>query len=1816
MNLTVKSLKEKLRNCPKDFILSGREFGLPQAEELFTAHLPGGTLTVAGARADVEKLTVKGAVSLRGPLESPVQGPFPAEVVFAADDAGVTVSGVRIDLALPDWSIPAGHLDDVDPSVLRGLGDGALHLVLGVVSHLGGPVCAGGLGVEPAFTTGAGASRPYVWGMRPGNPSLAWNLRGSFPPVPLKKLDDLRLLCAWMSVKPDTFSLPDTLLVTHPGLVGLQVDCVLASSSGPARILSMIPTVALDTTWALIPDVLTLSSPFATFHLHQGQSTPRATIGGTVTLAGLRMLVQVSVPELRVSGYLGEKTALKPLLDAYLPEYGLTGLDSLSLDALYFTADPGAKPASYEFGISVVGALTIGPAALTGLYLKIIKSGSGTSATLACAWRIGTGEVQLQAQWATTGWCFEGILTGARPAELFRTFGIDTPPVLKDLTVDRLSVRFDTADAKKFSLAAEAQFPLGEASARLLLTTDLKQRTPAGSGWDQTYSGSLTLEVPQAGGGARKVTFTISRGQEGEFTAVWTDSQGVSLADLAKLLGAEEETAAELLRKLGTADRITIGYSSTRRSVVFAAHAKDAGGSLVVASVQPKNGEREWAVRASVGIGVGLSQVPLLKDQIPAEQDLSLRGVGVLVASAQLPAQRVAVLNQALSACDPDLALLPGEGLTKGVAFAVDVRLPGTAHPVSVRVKGGRDTQDPPPGAPAVHAATAGQASGAPVVAWVDVQRAVGPVRLGRVGVGYVDGTVWVLFEASLGMAGLTLGVEGLGIGVPLRDPAKPEFRLDGLSAGYDRPPLTVMGALVNRRDPDYALLIEGVLVVSASKFGLTALGAYAQPDGGGWPSMFLFGKVSGRFGGPPPVEVTGILAGFGFNSTVRVPEGDRVLDFPFLKNLTSTDPDTEPLTVLKTLTDGGEKAVVRPAAGQMWFAAGLTFNVFEFLQCQALLVLEVGDDFALAVLGTAEARFPKRGKAYARASLGMSVKYRASEGILKLTAQLAPGSYLIDEACVLTGGFALYVWVDGARSGDFVLTLGGYHPGYAVPAHYPKVPRLGFSWPVTSKLTIAGGAFFALTPGAIMAGGDLEVNYRSGDLHAWLTAHARMLMEWAPLRYDIGIGISVGISYVLDLWLVRETIRVEIGATLALWGPPTAGTVTVKLWFIKVTVAFGDGRSAGDPIATWQDVAGQLPAATDAVRLAATDGLIPVTSKDGLEQGVWVVGPGAFSFTVRTAVPVTTWTLTGPSGSQPVKLKGSDHVHLRPMRATDLTSDFTLTLTDRQETVHDLSDWYEAEPSSRVDSTLPAALWGRYGGKLTPSSPQRVDRQLTGVELRLPKPDRGSSPGKIDAGALSHDDRIPDGALPLGPPLPAEPVCDVAGRALRREGTYGGTPAAPPPGTGGTVPSAGGETRGTLLLDTEPKTVWARNRLFDAMTVMGVGPGTNDQLDPADSLVTGDIEALLKQLPSPPLPPGPRLFVLDDHGVLSTVDTDSLTIADRTAEGVVPAGNLAVSPNGQRTCSGNSSQHPLITRISFTPPTPAKTLDTTGIWVGQGVRAVAISPDSAWAFLISTTAGQLEQIALKTPKKVRSTGLDNGAVDIVCGAKPDLWSKKSGWVYVAHGVRDSVVAVEVKEDALITRFERKAGPCPARLAMDPRGRWLYALNAGQSTVSVVDQLTVDAREREPVAVLMTGTDPSALAASPDGKRLYVTNRVAGTVSVFDVSGPTPREVGVPVWVGSQPQALAVSPDSNRVFVARSTGQDTTGKAGSDTGLGCVRLLDTSGDAPVLLPRTLRLSATPVAIALTKAPEIHRTTSPVDTDDEAESSAQNERQGT
>ena len=85
-----------------------------------------------------------------------------------------------------------------------------------------------------------------------------------------------------------------------------------------------------------------------------------------------------------------------------------------------------------------------------------------------------------------------------------------------------------------------------------------------------------------------------------------------------------------------------------------------------------------------------------------------------------------------------------------------------------------------------------------------------------------------------------------------------------------------------------------------------------------------------------------------------------------------------------------------------------------------------------------------------------------------------------------MTGGFALVTWFN---TGEFVISLGGYHPSFNVPDYYPVVPRLGFNWKPSNTLTVKGGVYFTLCSRAVMLGGRLDASFEKGKIRAAFVA-------------------------------------------------------------------------------------------------------------------------------------------------------------------------------------------------------------------------------------------------------------------------------------------------------------------------------------------------------------------------------------------------------------------------------------------------------------------------------------------------------------------------------------------------------------------------------------------------------------------------------------------------------------------------------------------------------------------------------------------------------
>ncbi len=657
------------------------------------------------------------------------------------------------------------------------------------------------------------------------------------------------------------------------------------------------------------------------------------------------------------------------------------------------------------------------------------------------------------------------------------------------------------------------------------------------------------------------------------------------------------------------------------------------------------------------------------------------------------------------------------------------------------------------------------------------VQRAFGPLFVDNLGLGWdgksVEKYLHFLFSGSVELAGLKATLIGLDVGLPTTKPTDfGSYTLDlrGLDISFKGGSVSLDAGLLKQTDP--ILCYNGTAVIKGGSFSLMALGSYAQipiSDKKGAdtvPSLFVFGVLNTPLGGPPAFFITAIAAGFSYNRSIQIPSVENVQSFLLVKGVadgsfTSNDP-------VKALTDLSK--VVKPEIGQYWVAAGLKFKSFELITTVALLFLSFGKEWDINLLGLSYATLPpvvdkdkNSGIALAYFELAIKVSFKPSEGIISAEARLTPNSFVLTKDCRVTGGFAFYLWYKDITTkdykiaaGDFVITLGGYHPAFDKPVYYPDVPRLGMQWKMdiaVGKISITGGAYFALCPTAIMAGGYLNVSYELGPLNAWLNAYANFLIEWKPFYFNVGIGITVGVSFGTTIAGVSVTLKAELGAKLNLEGPPTHGSIEINWYVISFTIPIGSGEAREDNQLTWgafeqnflpkaspqQSASKNLmlekiaDTAQEIVKWNADSGL----QSTNADSTVWMVNPVPFSVSVQSAIPASVLKVSNSQFEESGMAVG-----VRPMGFIDnLEAPFTISIVDGAGDDVNLS--LRGIAMTAITNGAPSALWSKemLDKKQAPDAKTMlIEGALFGLTISA---DRYVISGKIPAfkiGNLEYD--------------------------------------------------------------------------------------------------------------------------------------------------------------------------------------------------------------------------------------------------------------------------------------------------------------------------------------------------------------------------------------------------------------------------------------------------------------------------------------------
>lgn len=452
---------------------------------------------------------------------------------------------------------------------------------------------------------------------------------------------------------------------------------------------------------------------------------------------------------------------------------------------------------------------------------------------------------------------------------------------------------------------------------------------------------------------------------------------------------------------------------------------------------------------------------------------------------------------------------------------------------------------------------------------WFPINKQFGPIKIAQIGVRYEpedsDGDehrLSILIDGEAEIAGFLAQVDDLSVSMPILDLfnfSDWKYDMAGCAISYTGPAIEIAGALrktvITDTSGNEYIEYQGLCTIKTSTMAISAIGAFGRvPVTGGdsYVTCFVIAALDMPIGGPPMFFVTGLLGGLGLNRELYVPDISQVPSSPFMLAMDGFGSD--PMGALESI-----RTHLPAERGSLWFALGVKFTTFQVIESKAVLYIKISnDDFAIGLIGLSAMSLPTPELNIGYIELAFAASYDSATNIFRAEAQLTDASYLFSKSCRLTGGFALVNWFN---RGDFLLSIGGYHPKFKIPSHYPAVPRLGFNWKPMSKLVIKGGAYFTVCSSAVMLGGSFEASFKSGCLSASFRAGVDVLIVFDPFFYSF--RVYIGVSVRLKTWL--GTLKASLGADLEIEGPKMRGTARIEIVFVSFTVKFGSNQK-GSP--------------------------------------------------------------------------------------------------------------------------------------------------------------------------------------------------------------------------------------------------------------------------------------------------------------------------------------------------------------------------------------------------------------------------------------------------------------------------------------------------------------------------------------------------------------------------------------------------------------------------------------------------------------------------
>ncbi|MBO3461277.1 hypothetical protein G7B40_031795 [Aetokthonos hydrillicola Thurmond2011] len=865
-------------------------------------------------------------------------------------------------------------------------------------------------------------------------------------------------------------------------------------------------------------------------------------------------------------------------------------------------------------------------------------------------------------------------------------------------------------------------------------------------------AGVITIQIDST-----KVTFNYKKSvdQTNKNILGYTTSNAIKLK-VSSVIQTLSTEIAELLTGTGLMNQSI----SFKRLIVI--YSKDQSG---------KPSKWLFALDLDLANQLQFSNLPLVGDAFQNQTSI-ISSLRIVASSESFTLKEVRDFNKLFPTEVSSLDKLPdpGEGkgkdddiaIPKGFSLSGKLDFSHTSYVLNLPVSPGNAGGNTPTPTPSQSTAISKKG------VWFDIEKSIGALSVKQIGFIYEKEELAILFDAALKVSAFTLTCDNLGVKLPLKN-LTPSFNLDGVGVEYKSENIEIAGALLRKQKTLNGIAYDEYLGMAILKFkfagkgdkpgktlGLSAIGSYANYNGK--PALFFYAVLDYPLGGPAFFFVTGFALGFGYNRYLKVPPINKLAEFPLVAQAVGGVAKNEVKDTSKLITQQLQNLdkYVTLSPGSGFIAIGIKFTSFKLVDCFALLTIAFGEDFEINLLGIASMKLPPlvEGEAektippVAEVTMLLRARFSLNEGVIAVEAQLSNDSYILSKNCRLTGGFAFYTWFDGPNAGDFVITLGGYHPSFKKPAHYPNVPRLGFNWQVDSCLSLKGEMYFALCSHALMVGGKLEASFRSGSLWAYFVAEAHFLISWKPYFYSIQIQVRIQAG-------VGILGPVNLGVQLQIWGPEFGGIVRLKIVFVKVVIEFGDQSSRFPSPINWKTFRESfLPSDQEICTIAVTQGLARQLSQaDGTP--LFIVNPLEFELVTNSVIPTQKGYYHDNDNTVLPDEGANTNFGARSMgiKAGDLETTHTIKITRKDGSNNDIevkkAEW-TFKPATKQ---IPTGLWGDARVKTMASNeyllPPETNEQrflentLSGFRILPGKPPEAGNTDSIKVTKLQYDTKL-----------------------------------------------------------------------------------------------------------------------------------------------------------------------------------------------------------------------------------------------------------------------------------------------------------------------------------------------------------------------------------------------------------------------------------------------------------------------------------------